>query len=155
MVSFAVGNLTPGTVYYYYVQAFNATNIAASDWASSRFATSSRLRTAYVSGVTVPDAMASPSPTHASMTSVSRSPLTGSAENAIAALSARTSSWTRTATRGLSVIPRSFLYATARSDEADPAAVFEQRWASTLLQTVLSRLRNEFVMGGRVDLPLP
>src|SRR5262249_59848369 len=44
------------------------------------------------------------------------------------------------------------LYLDARADEADPAMAFEQRWASTLLQTVLGRLRDEFVMGGRSDL---
>jgi len=44
------------------------------------------------------------------------------------------------------------LYLEARSDDADPAAAFEQRWASTLLQTVLRRLQDEFVTGGRADL---
>ena len=44
------------------------------------------------------------------------------------------------------------LYLEARSDEADPAAAFEQHWASTLLQTVLGQLRDEFVKGGRGDL---
>ena len=44
------------------------------------------------------------------------------------------------------------LYLEARSDEADPAAAFEQRWASTLLQSVLRQHRDEFVAGGRGDL---
>jgi DNA-directed RNA polymerase specialized sigma24 family protein len=44
------------------------------------------------------------------------------------------------------------LYLGARSDEADPAAAFEQRWASTLLQTVLTRHRDEFAKGGRSEL---
>ena len=44
------------------------------------------------------------------------------------------------------------LYLEARADDADPAAAFEQRWASTLLQTVLTRLGDEFVTCGRGDL---
>jgi len=44
------------------------------------------------------------------------------------------------------------LYLGAHSEEADPAAAFEQRWASTLLQTVLGRHRDEFVTCGRGDL---
>ncbi len=62
-------------------------------------------RSAYVSGVTVPDAMASPLPMHASTTTTSRSPATGSAEKAIAAASAGTISWTRTPMRARSAIP--------------------------------------------------
>jgi RNA polymerase sigma factor (sigma-70 family) len=38
------------------------------------------------------------------------------------------------------------------SDESDPAKTFEQRWASTLLNTVLSRLQDEFGASGRADL---
>ena len=37
-------------------------------------------------------------------------------------------------------------------DETDPAKAFEQRWASTVLHTVLQRLRNEFVESGRSEL---
>jgi RNA polymerase sigma factor (sigma-70 family) len=44
------------------------------------------------------------------------------------------------------------LYLHARSEEADPAIAFEQHWASTLLQTVLRRLREEFARGGRDEL---
>jgi len=36
--------------------------------------------------------------------------------------------------------------------ETDPAKTFEQRWASTLLNTVLTRLKDEFDMTGRSDL---
>ena len=36
--------------------------------------------------------------------------------------------------------------------ETDPAREFEQRWATTLLNTVLSRLKNEFEASGRSDL---
>jgi RNA polymerase sigma-70 factor (ECF subfamily) len=43
-------------------------------------------------------------------------------------------------------------YLDARSDTADPAVAFEQRWASTLLQTVLGRLQIEFAQGNRGDL---
>src|SRR5215469_8781250 len=35
-------------------------------------------------------------------------------------------------------------------EEADPARVYEQEWAATLLETVLNRLRNEFEAEGRV-----
>jgi RNA polymerase sigma-70 factor (ECF subfamily) len=35
---------------------------------------------------------------------------------------------------------------------ADPAKAFEQRWAATLLTTVLTRLQNEFRANGRSDL---
>ena len=44
------------------------------------------------------------------------------------------------------------LYLHARSEEVDPATAFEQHWASTLLQTVLRQLREEFARGGRDDL---
>jgi RNA polymerase sigma-70 factor (ECF subfamily) len=44
------------------------------------------------------------------------------------------------------------LYLQVHADDADPAVVFDQRWASTLLQTVLFRLRDEFVMGGKLPL---
>jgi RNA polymerase sigma-70 factor (ECF subfamily) len=37
-------------------------------------------------------------------------------------------------------------------DESDPARVFEQRWASTLLASVLSRLRGEFTASRRTEL---
>lgn len=37
-------------------------------------------------------------------------------------------------------------------DECDPARVFEQRWASTLLATVLNRLRGEFTANQRMEL---
>src|SRR5262245_6833405 len=40
----------------------------------------------------------------------------------------------------------------ARSDDADPGTAFEQRWASTLLQTVWFRLRDEFAEGGKLPL---
>ena len=43
-------------------------------------------------------------------------------------------------------------YLAEPTDEADPAKVFEQRWASTVLQTVLQRLRNEFLESGRSEL---
>jgi RNA polymerase sigma-70 factor (ECF subfamily) len=33
--------------------------------------------------------------------------------------------------------------------ETDPAKAFEQRWAATLLETVLNRLREEFSAEGR------
>ena len=36
--------------------------------------------------------------------------------------------------------------------ESDPAKAFEQRWAATLLNTVLSRLQSEFAAGGKSDL---
>jgi RNA polymerase sigma-70 factor (ECF subfamily) len=36
--------------------------------------------------------------------------------------------------------------------ETDPAKAFEQRWAATLLQTVLSRLQAEFGDAGRAEL---
>jgi RNA polymerase sigma factor (sigma-70 family) len=36
--------------------------------------------------------------------------------------------------------------------ELDPAKTFEQRWAATLLNTVLTRLQGEFVTTGRGDL---
>jgi len=36
--------------------------------------------------------------------------------------------------------------------ETDPARTFEQRWAATLLNTVLTRLQNEFRTTGRSDL---
>ena len=38
------------------------------------------------------------------------------------------------------------------SDESDPAKTFEQRWAATLLNTVLARLQAEFGATGRSDL---
>jgi RNA polymerase sigma-70 factor (ECF subfamily) len=44
------------------------------------------------------------------------------------------------------------LYRDAPAAEADPAATFEQHWASRLLQTVLERLRDELVITGRADL---
>ena len=37
-------------------------------------------------------------------------------------------------------------------EEADPARVYEQEWAATLLETVLNRLRNEFGAEGRAGL---
>jgi RNA polymerase sigma-70 factor (ECF subfamily) len=37
-------------------------------------------------------------------------------------------------------------------EESDPATIFEQQWAATLLETVLNRLRDEFGSHGRVDL---
>ena len=37
-------------------------------------------------------------------------------------------------------------------EESDPATIFEQQWAATLLETVLSRLRDEFSAEGRVGL---
>jgi RNA polymerase sigma-70 factor (ECF subfamily) len=37
-------------------------------------------------------------------------------------------------------------------DESDPARLFEQRWASTLLASVLNRLRGEFSANQRVEL---
>jgi len=37
-------------------------------------------------------------------------------------------------------------------DETDPARIFEQQWAATLLQTVLNRLRDEFAAEGRAGL---
>lgn len=37
-------------------------------------------------------------------------------------------------------------------EEADPAKIFEQQWAATLLETVLSRLRQEFGAEGRMGL---
>ena len=43
-------------------------------------------------------------------------------------------------------------YLSEPTDEADPAKAFEQRWASTVLQTVVQRLRNEFVASGRSGL---
>jgi RNA polymerase sigma-70 factor (ECF subfamily) len=36
--------------------------------------------------------------------------------------------------------------------ETDPAKAFEQRWAATLLNTVLTRLKDEFDTSGRSDL---
>ena len=36
-------------------------------------------------------------------------------------------------------------------EESDPATIFEQQWAATLLETVLNRLRDEFGAQGRVD----
>jgi len=43
-------------------------------------------------------------------------------------------------------------YLAEPTDETDPAKAFEQRWASTVLHTVLQRLRNEFVEAGRSEL---
>lgn len=43
-------------------------------------------------------------------------------------------------------------YLAEPTDESDPAKAFEQRWASTVLQTVLQRLRNEFDESGRGEL---
>jgi RNA polymerase sigma-70 factor (ECF subfamily) len=37
-------------------------------------------------------------------------------------------------------------------EESDPAKTFEQRWAATLLETVLARLRLEYVESGRSSL---
>lgn len=37
-------------------------------------------------------------------------------------------------------------------EETDPAKAFEQQWAATLLETVLTRLRNEFGAEGRAGL---
>jgi RNA polymerase sigma-70 factor (ECF subfamily) len=37
-------------------------------------------------------------------------------------------------------------------EEGDPATIFEQQWAATLLETVLNRLRDEFGAQGRMDL---
>jgi len=37
-------------------------------------------------------------------------------------------------------------------EEADPVRVYEQQWASTLLETVLTRLRNDFGAEGRAGL---
>jgi RNA polymerase sigma-70 factor (ECF subfamily) len=41
------------------------------------------------------------------------------------------------------------LYIAAAGPESDPARAFEQRWALTLLQTVLVRLKEEFSVGDR------
>jgi len=43
-------------------------------------------------------------------------------------------------------------YLSEPADETDPAKAFESRWASTVLQTVLHRLRNEFLEDGRSHL---
>lgn len=43
-------------------------------------------------------------------------------------------------------------YLSETTDESDPAKAFEQRWASTVLQTVLQRLRDEFTKRGQGDL---
>jgi RNA polymerase sigma factor (sigma-70 family) len=43
-------------------------------------------------------------------------------------------------------------YLSEPTDETDPAKAFEQRWASTVLQTVLQQLRNEFTGAGRGEL---
>jgi len=43
-------------------------------------------------------------------------------------------------------------YLSETTDESDPAKAFEQRWASTVLQTVLQRLRNEFVQRSQSEL---
>jgi RNA polymerase sigma-70 factor (ECF subfamily) len=43
-------------------------------------------------------------------------------------------------------------YLAEPTDETDPAKAFEQRWASTVLHTVLQRLRQEFVESGRSEL---
>jgi RNA polymerase sigma factor (sigma-70 family) len=43
-------------------------------------------------------------------------------------------------------------YLSEPTDETNPAKAFEQRWASTVLNTVLQRLRNEFVESGRSEL---
>ena len=37
-------------------------------------------------------------------------------------------------------------------EDSDPARIFEQQWAATLLETVLNRLRQEFGAEGRVGL---
>jgi len=37
-------------------------------------------------------------------------------------------------------------------DESDPAKMFEQQWAATLLETILTRLREEFSAEGRAGL---
>src|SRR6516225_5151452 len=37
-------------------------------------------------------------------------------------------------------------------EESDPATIFEQQWAATLLETILNRLREEFSAEGRADL---
>jgi len=37
-------------------------------------------------------------------------------------------------------------------EESDPARIFEQQWAATLLETVLNRLRDEFSAEGRAGL---
>src|SRR5207253_1174398 len=37
-------------------------------------------------------------------------------------------------------------------EETDPAKIFEQQWAATLLETVLNRLRDEFGAEGRAGL---
>jgi RNA polymerase sigma-70 factor (ECF subfamily) len=37
-------------------------------------------------------------------------------------------------------------------EETDPAKIFEQQWAATLLETVLNRLRHEFGAEGRMGL---
>ncbi len=44
------------------------------------------------------------------------------------------------------------LYQALPAVEADPARTFEQRWAAALLETVLSRLRQEYAESGRTDL---
>ena len=66
----------------------------------------SAFRTLKLSGVIVPEAIASPSPRAAFTTTTSRAPLTGSALKAMAEASAGTMSCTRTAMRGVPVIPR-------------------------------------------------
>jgi RNA polymerase sigma-70 factor (ECF subfamily) len=38
------------------------------------------------------------------------------------------------------------------ADDGDPARTFEQRWASTLLQTVLARVKEEFHLSGRAEI---
>jgi len=43
-------------------------------------------------------------------------------------------------------------YLAVPTDETDPAKAFEQRWASTVLQKVWQRLRDEFVESGRSEL---
>jgi RNA polymerase sigma-70 factor (ECF subfamily) len=45
-----------------------------------------------------------------------------------------------------------FLYRSAGVARVDPARAFEQRWASCLLETVLQRLKHEFVTDGRMDI---
>jgi RNA polymerase sigma-70 factor (ECF subfamily) len=37
-------------------------------------------------------------------------------------------------------------------EESDPATIFEQQWAATLLETILNRLREEFSAEGRAGL---
>jgi len=43
-------------------------------------------------------------------------------------------------------------YLCAPATETDPAKIFEQRWAATLLNTVLTRLQEEFEATGRDEL---